>query len=142
VSEASAIRVAIVDDDPSYGRAVARLLRASRMETRTFTSAEAYLAAESETSADCLVLDIQLGGMSGFELQRRLVSTASRTAVVFLSAHDEARVVARVAGTGCLLVRKSDPSEFVLEAIRRALEGVALPHEAVADVPGDPHPER
>jgi FixJ family two-component response regulator len=138
VPESSPIRVAIVDDDPSYGRAVARLLRASRMETRTFSSAEEYLDRGGKGSADCLLLDVQLGGMSGFDLQRQLASAASRTAVVFISGQSEGAAT-RAAEAGCRFVRKSDPCEVLLDAIQRAVAGEALPHEAVAVDPDVPH---
>lgn len=136
--EASPIRVAIVDDDPSYGRAVARLLRASRMETRTFASAEEYLASGGEGSVDCLLLDVQLGGMSGFDLRCRLACAGSRTAVVFISGLSEESVAAKAAEAGCAFVRKSDPGEIVLDAIRQAVVD-ALPHEAGAAEPRRPH---
>ncbi len=129
--ESSPLRVAIVDDDPSYGRAVARLLRASRMEARTFASAEEYLDCGGDGSTDCLLLDVQLGGMSGFDLQRQLASAGSRTAVVFISGQSEGAAT-RAAEAGCRFVRKSDPGEVLLDAIRRAVAGEVLPHEAVA----------
>lgn len=129
--ESSPIRVAIVDDDPSYGRAVARLLRASCMESRTFASAEEYLVRGGEGTADCLLLDVQLGGMSGFDLQRQLASAGCRTPVVFISGQSEGAAT-RAAEVGCRLVRKSDPCEVLLDAIRRAVAGEVLPHEAVA----------
>ena len=124
--ESPLLRVAIVDDDPSYGRAVARLLRASRMETRTFASAEEYLASAGEGSADCLLLDVQLVGMSGFDLQRRLATAGSRTAVVFISGQNEGAATL-AAEAGCRFVRKSDSCEVLLEAIRRTVAGQALP---------------
>lgn len=129
--ESSPLRVAIVDDDPSYGRAVARLLRASRMEPRTFASAEEYLARGSEGPVDCILLDIQLGGMSGFDLHGQLASAGSATAVVFISGQSEGAAT-RAAEAGCRFVRKSDPGEVLLDAIRRAVAGEVLPHEAVA----------
>lgn len=116
-------RVAIVDDDPSYGRAVARLLRASGMETRTFGSAEDYLASNGEGAFDALLLDVELPGLSGFDLRRRLVSAGSGPAVVFISGHLEEAIALEAAGTGCLFVRKSDPGEVVLAALRRAVTG-------------------
>lgn len=129
--ESFPIRVAIVDDDPSYGRAVARLLRASRMETRIFASAEEYLARGAEGPVDCILLDVQLGGMSGFDLQRQLASTGSHTAVVFISGLSEGSAT-RAAEADCRFVCKSDPCEVLLDAIRRAVAGEVLPHEAVA----------
>jgi len=132
VPEASPIQVAIIDDDPSYGRAVARLLRASGMATRVFASAEEYLSFGGEGQVDCLLLDVQLGGMSGFDLRRRLASAGSGTAVVLISGQDEEAIAPRAALAGCPFVRKSDPGETVLDAIRKAVAGGVLPLEAGA----------
>ena len=117
------LRVAIIDDDTSHCRALARLLRISGMETLAFSSAEEYLEHRSERSFDCLVLDIQLGGMSGFELQSRLAVTDPALPIVFLSAHEEPETVARAVHTGCAYVRKTEPGLTLLDAIRRAAAG-------------------
>jgi len=115
------LTIAIIDDDTSHCRAVSRLLRASGMQTIIFSSAEAYLARDAGTPADCLVLDIQLGGMSGFDLQNRLASDPTAPPVVFLSAHSEPETIARITSTGCSYVRKTDPGPVLLEAIRMAI---------------------
>ena len=69
------INVAVVDDDESFACALERLFRASGFGVRTYPSAEAFLAARTLPQADCLVLDIHLGGMSGLDLQRHLRGT-------------------------------------------------------------------
>jgi len=123
------LRVAIVDDDTSHCRALARLLRASGMEASVFASAEEYLELRNGSTVDCLVLDIQLGGMSGFELQSRLAAADPALPVVFLSAHEDPETVARAAQTGCAYVRKTESGRTLLEAIRRAAEGRSpVPH--------------
>jgi FixJ family two-component response regulator len=139
VFEPSPLRVAIVDDDPSYGRAMARLLRASRMEPRSFASAEEYLASGDQESVECLLLDVQLEGMSGFDLRRRLVAAGSGRAVVFISGQADAEIAAKAAEAGCRFVRKSDPGEAVLDAIRQAVAGRALPLEADVAGPDGQH---
>jgi FixJ family two-component response regulator len=115
------LRVGIVDDDTSHCRALARLLRASGMETLTFASAEEFLERRNGSVIDCLVLDIQLGGMSGFELQSRLAATGLAPPVVFLTAHEDPETIARAARTGCAYVKKTEPGPVLLEAIRRAV---------------------
>jgi FixJ family two-component response regulator len=114
-------RVAIVDDDNAHSRALARLLHASGIETEVFDSAEAFLARSAPEALDALILDLQLGGMSGFELQRRLSLAGSGPPVVFLTAHAEPETVARAAAAGCPFVRKTDPASVLLEALRRAM---------------------
>jgi FixJ family two-component response regulator len=115
------LRIAIVDDDTSHCRALARLLRASGMQAWTFPSAEAYLQHDGEPPFDCLVLDIQLGGMSGFELQGRLHAAGAAPAVVFLTAHEEPETIARAAQAGCAYVRKTESGQVLLDAIRSAV---------------------
>jgi FixJ family two-component response regulator len=116
------VRVAIVEDEASNARAVARLLRASGMESVTFASAEDYLERADASEIDCVVLDIQLGGMSGFDLQSQLTMTHPDLPVIFLSAHEESETLARARIAGCPFVRKTEPGRILLEAIRGAVE--------------------
>lgn len=132
-------RVAIVDDDPTYGRAAARLLRASDFEAVTYRSAEAFLASAPTVGADCLLLDVHLGGMTGFDLQRRLAEAGDRTPVVFISGHTDEGLSGRAAESGCAFLSKADPGDAVIRAIRAAVERARLPQEAVAADPGLPH---
>jgi FixJ family two-component response regulator len=113
--------VALVDDDRSHRRALSRLLRATGIETLDFDSAEAYLARVVEDRIDCVVLDLQLGGMSGFDLQARLAVEAGAPPVVFLTAHDEPETIERAAATGCAFLRKTQPGAALIDAIRRAV---------------------
>lgn len=67
------IYVAVIDDDESLGRSLARLLRASGMQPITYVSAEAFLADTKQPRFDCLVLDVHLGGMSGASARSALL---------------------------------------------------------------------
>lgn len=73
-------------------QAIKRILCAGGFEVVMFASAEAALEADVTRTADCLVLDIRLPGISGFELYRRLVQYGSEASVVFITAHDEATI--------------------------------------------------
>ena len=115
------MHIAIVDDDAAHSRAVARLLRAAGMQASVFVSAEEFLAHGDERPFDAMVLDIQLGGMSGFELQERLALKGQGPPVVFLTAHEEPETIARAAETGCPYVRKTDPGDVLLEAVRAGI---------------------
>ncbi len=114
--------VAIVDDDESLCRSMARLLRAAGdLHPVTYPSAEAFLADTKHPRFDCLVLDIQLEGMSGLELSRRLAAVQDPTPVVFITAHDDPDVRSQALAGGCAgYFRKTDPGDLVVEAIRRA----------------------
>ena len=113
--------IAVVDDDESVCRSFARLLRTAGFQTVTYLSAEALLEDAKRPHFDCLVLDIQLGGMSGLELRRRLAEVKDSTPVIFITAHDDPKVRAQALACGCAAYfRKTDPGEQVLDAIRRA----------------------
>ncbi|UCH17421.1 MAG: response regulator [Burkholderiales bacterium] len=113
--------VALVDDDESLCRSMARMLRASGIRSVSYQSAECLLADSQHCSFDCLILDIQLGGMSGVELAERLAARGSTTPVIFITAHDEPDLRERALRAGCVAyLRKSDPGEVVLDALHRA----------------------
>jgi len=112
--------VGIVDDDESVCRSVGRLLRAVGIHPIAYASAESFLADTKRPQFGCLVLDIQLGGMSGIELAQRLGAEGWHTPIIFITAHDdpEARTAAEAAG-GVAYFRKTDSGKEVLEAIRK-----------------------
>jgi FixJ family two-component response regulator len=118
--DSSPIYVAVVDDDETLCRSYARLLRAAGMQPITYVSAEAFLADAKHPRLDCLVLDIQLTGMSGLALQRQLAVAGVTVPIVFITAHDEAQARARAFASGCAgFFRKTDSGNDVLEVIRR-----------------------
>ncbi len=81
------IYVAVVDDDESFSKAICRLLRAAGFQPVAYPSAEAFLVPTPFPPPACLVLDIQLGGMSGLELQQRLGELGSAPPIIFVTAH-------------------------------------------------------
>src|SRR6187551_158100 len=90
MSSPSSTYVAVVDDDESVCRSFARLLRASGIQAVTYSSAEAFLADSKRPQFDCMVFDVQLGGMSGIELARAIATTELRRApVIYITAHDD-----------------------------------------------------
>lgn len=111
----------IIEDDVSVNLAVNRLLVAAGFKTRCFTSAAALLADPGADSADCLVLDVHLPDMSGFELQRKLHAAGSSPPVVVITAHDDPmhRRAAREIGTFAYIT-KPFSSLTLLEAVSRA----------------------
>ena len=116
------ICVAVVDDDDSFARAIGRVLRASGFEIDTYPSAEAFLAPTPLPPADCLVLDIQLGGMSGVELQQELRERGSVTPIIFVTAHDDREVRDEAVRAGCVAyLRKPVASRALLEAVAKAM---------------------
>jgi FixJ family two-component response regulator len=119
---ATPIYVAIVDDDEELCRSFGRLLRAAGFQPITYASAEALLADTKHPLFDCLVLDIELGGMSGIELVKRLLADGCSTPFIFITAHEHLKGCARaeVAGAAAYF-RKTDSGADVLDAIRRCV---------------------
>ena len=121
MSSVSTTYVAVVDDDESVCRSFARLLRAAGMQAITYESAESFLADRKHPQFSCLVLDIQLGGMSGVELAQRLGAVGQRTPIIFITAHDDPEARSAAEALGCAAYfRKTDSGKEVLEAIRKA----------------------
>jgi FixJ family two-component response regulator len=82
-------RIVVVEDDASVGQAIERILRAGGFAPERFASAEAAIEADSAPGADCLVIDIQLPGMSGLEFYRNLPRSGPPAPAIFITAHDE-----------------------------------------------------
>jgi FixJ family two-component response regulator len=111
--------VAVVDDDESLCRSFGRLLRAAGLIPVTYDSGESFLADSKRPKFGCLLLDIQLGGMSGIELAERLVATGQRIPIIFITAHDDPETRKAAAALGCAAYfRKTDSGKEVLDTIR------------------------
>jgi FixJ family two-component response regulator len=94
-------RIAIVDDDQSVREAIRSLLRSVGMVVDLFASAGDFLKSDSLKDTNCLILDVQMTGMSGLELQDRLISAHYEIPIIFITAHasdTEARTRALKAG--------------------------------------------
>src|ERR1700674_224520 len=90
--------VSIVDDDVSVRRALSRLVRVAGYAVESFGSAREFLASTPRGRTACLVLDVQLdgGGMSGLDLQERLVADGVTIPTIFITAHGDARTRERI----------------------------------------------
>jgi FixJ family two-component response regulator len=125
MSTSTNIYVAVVDDDESLCRSLGRVLHIAGMQPIFYASAEGFLTDTKKPQFDCLLLDIQLGGISGIELTQRLVAEGSTTPIIFITAHDDAGMRDQAQALGCAgYFRKSDPAESLLMAIRKALRGI------------------
>jgi FixJ family two-component response regulator len=80
---------AIVDDDPSVLKALARLLRTRAIHSRTYNSAQEFLAALPDGLPDCLILDLHMPGMTGVELHEHLARTGIRIPTIVITAHGD-----------------------------------------------------
>lgn len=113
--------VAVVDDDPGMLRATADLLDALGFSTRVFASAEEFLNRAAAAEVDCLLLDIHLGGLSGFDLQRQLGLSGSTLPIIFMTALDDKGTSAQAQQSGCVaLLRKPYAAHQLLDALNKA----------------------
>jgi FixJ family two-component response regulator len=117
--------IAVVDDEPSVRKALERLLRAAKFEVVTFDSGAAFLSSVPDRRPDCVVLDLHMPGMNGFDVQSRLAENpAARIAVIVITAHDSPTSQQRaMAGGAAAYLRKPVDARPLLEAIRGAITG-------------------
>lgn len=111
--------VAVIDDDASLCRSLARLLQQAGYQAITFESAEQFLADPLRAHFGCLLVDIQLGGMSGIEMHRILLAQGDRTPVVYITAFDDPRAKQAALELGAAaFFRKTDSGTGIIETVR------------------------
>jgi len=115
--------IAIVDDDESVGRAIKRLLRSMGMQAEVFASGDVFLEFLSSVPSyrpDCVILDIQMPGLNGLEVQRRLAGTGMP--VIFITAHDDIGVREQALSAGAAAyLRKPFNDDLFVRTVRSAL---------------------
>ena len=119
---AAASNVVVVEDDASMRQAIERILRLAGYRISMFCSAEALMDRGAPADASCLVLDVHLPGLTGFELCERLQRWGSRVPVIFITAYDDptARTDAKVAGAVDYL-SKPFSGHALIAAVGRAI---------------------
>jgi FixJ family two-component response regulator len=118
-----ALLIAVVDDDPSVRQSLDRLIRSASLDARVFASAEEFLDSAQLRKPDCLILDVQLPGMSGPELHRHLLARQYHVPVIFITAHasdEAARSVATSDWTVAYFIKPFSGDEL-LDAVNAAL---------------------
>jgi FixJ family two-component response regulator len=115
--------IGIVDDDELVREGLKDCLESGGYAADTFGSAEEYLASESSPRLSCLILDIELSGMTGLELQAKLAMTGNRVPIIFVTAHadDTNRKQALKNGAAAFLA-KPFRREELLNAVRTVIE--------------------
>jgi FixJ family two-component response regulator len=113
--------VALVDNDPSMLRALHRLLIAHGFGVEVYPSAEAFLDRDGASELTCLVLDINLDGMSGLALRRQLSASGSELPVIFMTAFDSVSTHQEAVNAGCIAyLLKPFPATSLIGAIDKA----------------------
>jgi FixJ family two-component response regulator len=115
-----ALNVAVIDDDDNVRRSLGRLLQAAGMIPSSYASAEQFLQYATQRLVDCVILDVHLRGMSGFDLHRLLVAGGSAPPVIFITVHDKAGIRAQARLARCAFFTKPVPSDSLLDAIEQA----------------------
>ena len=117
-------KVYIVEDDRSVRRALHRLIESAGFDVESFADAASYMGSAVPSPPACIVLDVRMPAMSGFELQEAISGTDRALPIVFITGHggEESRAKARASGAVELLFKPIDEDEL-LEAIDRALRG-------------------
>jgi FixJ family two-component response regulator len=116
--------IAVVDDDPSILRALRRLLHLAGFSVRTFGSGEELLGSQELAAIGCLVLDVNLTGLSGFQVQERLGDLKLSIPIVFITAHDDATTRERAERDGdARYLRKPFDERALIGEIQKALAG-------------------
>jgi FixJ family two-component response regulator len=113
--------IAIVDDDPAVLKALSRLLRSHAFHARTYPSGQDFLAALPGGLPECLIVDLQMPGMNGLELQQHLLRDGIKIPTILITAHDDAAL--RDHGGLVASLRKPLQEQALFEAIDRAVGG-------------------
>jgi len=118
----SVSQIYVVDDDVSVREAVGSLIRSAGLRVRTFASAQEMLASLRMELPSCLVLDIQLPDINGFELQQELATKDIQIPIIFLTGHGDIPMSVRAIKAGALeFLTKPFDDEYLLEAVRSAI---------------------
>ena len=114
--------VYLIDDDESVRRALQRLLRSAGLDVRAFASAEEFLQSGNLSQRACVVLDIQMRGLTGFGVQERLASKEIRIPTIAVSALDDAETRERARMLGAVaFFRKPVNGQALIDAIHWAM---------------------
>jgi DNA-binding NtrC family response regulator len=118
----SVSEIYVLDDDVSVREGVASLIRSVGLKVRTFASTQEFLASLQKERPSCLVLDIQLPDINGFELQQELATKDIQIPIIFLTGHGDIPMSVRAIKAGALeFLTKPFDDEYLLEAIRNAI---------------------
>ena len=115
--------VAIVEDDESMRNALQGLLKVVGLRGLAFASAEEFLDSSEAEGAACLIADVRLPGISGLDLQARLVTRNPKVPILFITAHGDDAVRSRALQAGAaLFLNKPFDDETLLRGVRAALD--------------------
>src|SRR6516162_7062365 len=119
--------VCVIDDDSLVRESLHRLLRSAGLKVQAFASAQEFLASRPSEAPSCLVLDVQMPGISGLELQRQLRNGESRVPIVFMTGYGDIPMSVRAMRAGAFeFLTKPCRDEDLLRAVNQAIERAPL----------------
>jgi len=115
--------IQIVDDNTGTRTALERLLKAAGYKTQSFKSADDFLLAGADQAADCLILDVQLPGMGGMELQKAMARAGNSLPIIFLTCHGTIPVSVEAMKAGAVdFLTKPVEKNDLLRAVKVAIQ--------------------
>jgi len=115
------LSIAVIDDDDSFRLALVESLHSLGYGARGFFSAEEFMAGDGESLCNCIITDIHMPGMSGFDLKQQLAARGSKMPVIMITARAGPSFEAKAAASGAVcLLRKPFPTEALLDCLERA----------------------
>ena len=116
------LRISVVDDDVSMRQAIRGLLKSAGFHAEVFASAEEVLKSGRLSGTACLILDVRMPGMSGIELQERLIASGRMVPIIFITAHADEQERARALERGAVdCLQKPFTDDALLDAIAKAI---------------------
>lgn len=114
--------ISVIDDDASVRKTTKLLVESSGYQAAAFDSAESFLTSGRVDDTSCLIIDIQMPGMSGLQLQSHLAAAGNRIPIIFITAYDEGESRRRATQAGAVaFLAKPFADEQLFETIRLAL---------------------
>ena len=115
--------VFVIDDDEAVRKSLKRLLRAADYETEVFNSAADYLARPPHARPSCLIVDVQMPGLNGIELQEALIELRREQQLIFITGHGNIPMCAKAMKAGAVdFLPKPFKSRELLECVEQALD--------------------
>jgi FixJ family two-component response regulator len=115
--------VFIIDDDASVRRSLERLFKSVGLKVEIFASAQEFLNRERPDRTSCIVLDVRMPGLSGFDLQDTLAAVNFRVPIIFLTGHGNIPLSVRAMKAGAIdFIEKPFNDQVLLDAVQKALE--------------------
>ena len=132
---AAAPVVFVVDDDAGVRAATQRLLKSVGLTTETFAAPQEFLKRSPHDGPSCLILDVRFPGMSGLELQSKLLEASVRIPIIFITAHGDIPMTVTAMKSGAVeFLTKPVRDQDLLDAIHHALERDRLAKQQQSEI--------